>query len=181
MDALFFLPTKSWKNHPQKLLRVTQIHFFSLLPGLPKQPKQKKCVVSLEYAACFPSFIYSCSIGHILEHEFFCLGRLGSSGSKEKKWIWVFLSNFWWWFFQLFVSKKNLKFFWPQKVEKTTLKVAQKNSNPLFFLTAWAAQTAQTEEFMLQNLSYRTTVYRTGDLNKRQISQKIFRIRENML
>ena len=34
-----------------------------------------------------PSSIYSCSIGHILEHEFFCLGRFGSSGSKEKKWI----------------------------------------------------------------------------------------------
>ena len=29
--------------------------------------------------------MYSCSIGHILEHEFFCLDRLGSSGSKEKK------------------------------------------------------------------------------------------------
>ena len=27
---LFFLPTKSWKNHPQKLLRKTQIHFFFL-------------------------------------------------------------------------------------------------------------------------------------------------------
>ena len=26
------LPTKSWKNHPQKLLKKTQIHFFSLLP-----------------------------------------------------------------------------------------------------------------------------------------------------
>ena len=26
----FFLPTKSWKNHPQKLLRKTQIHFFPL-------------------------------------------------------------------------------------------------------------------------------------------------------
>ena len=32
-----------------------------------------------------PSFIYSWSISHILEHEFFCLGRLGSSGSKGKK------------------------------------------------------------------------------------------------
>ena len=32
-----------------------------------------------------PSSIYSWSIGHILEHEFFCLGRLGSSGSKGKK------------------------------------------------------------------------------------------------
>ena len=32
-----------------------------------------------------PSFIYSWSIGHILEHEFFYLGRLGSQGSKGKK------------------------------------------------------------------------------------------------
>ena len=38
----FFLPTKSWKNHPQKLLRKTQIHFFfPYCPELPKQPKQK--------------------------------------------------------------------------------------------------------------------------------------------
>ena len=26
----FFLPSKSWKNHPQKLLRIPQIHFFPL-------------------------------------------------------------------------------------------------------------------------------------------------------
>ena len=32
-----------------------------------------------------PSSIYSWSIGHILEHEFFCLGRLGCAGSKGKK------------------------------------------------------------------------------------------------
>ena len=37
----FLLTTKSWKNHPQKLLRIPQIHFFSLLPWLPKRPKQK--------------------------------------------------------------------------------------------------------------------------------------------
>ena len=37
-----FLPTKSWKNHPQKLLRKTQIHFFSLLPAQPNQPNQPK-------------------------------------------------------------------------------------------------------------------------------------------
>ena len=54
-----------------------------------------------------PSSIYSWSLSHILEHEFFCLSRLGSSGSKEIKWIWVFLSNFWGWFFQLFVVEKN--------------------------------------------------------------------------
>ena len=35
------MPTKSWKNHPKKLLRKTQIHFFSLLPAQPKRPKQK--------------------------------------------------------------------------------------------------------------------------------------------
>ena len=30
-----------WKNHPKKLLRIPQIHFFPLLPWLPKRPKQK--------------------------------------------------------------------------------------------------------------------------------------------
>jgi hypothetical protein len=29
-----------------------------------------------------PSFINSCSISHILDNEFFCLGRLGSFGKK---------------------------------------------------------------------------------------------------
>ena len=57
-----------------------------------------------------PSSIYSWSIiGHILEHEFLCLGRLGSSGSKEKKvhlsyseqLLRVFFFNFLW-------AKKNL-------------------------------------------------------------------------
>jgi hypothetical protein len=33
---------------------------------------------------CPSSNTYSWSISHILEHEFFCLGHLGSSGSKEK-------------------------------------------------------------------------------------------------
>ena len=33
-----------------------------------------------------------------------------------------------------------------------------------FFLTARAAQTAQTEEFMFQIVAYRPTVYRTGVL-----------------
>ena len=56
-----------------------------------------------------PSSIHSWSISHILEHEFFCLGRLDSSGSKEKKWIWVFLSNFWGWFFQILWAKKIFK------------------------------------------------------------------------
>ena len=37
------------------------------------------------YTALNPSSIYSWSIGHILEHDFFCLGHLGCAGSKEKK------------------------------------------------------------------------------------------------
>ena len=33
-----------------------------------------------------------------------------------------------------------------------------------FFFIPWAAQTAQTEEFMFQNVAYRPAVYRTGVL-----------------
>ena len=53
-------------------------------------------------------------------------------------------------------------FFALKKLKKPPSKVAQNNLNPLFFLTAWATQTAQTEEFMLQNVANRPTVYRTG-------------------
>ena len=51
-------------------------------------------------------------------------------------------------------------------MRKPLSKVAQNNSNPFFFLTAWAAQMAQTEEFMFQNMAYTTTVYRTGAVTK---------------
>jgi hypothetical protein len=37
-----------------------------------------------------------------------------------------------------------------KKLKKPPLKDAQKTSNPLVFLTALSAQTAQTEEFMFQ-------------------------------
>ena len=41
-NSIFFLPTKSWKKHHQKMLKKTQIYFFfSLLPAQPKWPKQK--------------------------------------------------------------------------------------------------------------------------------------------
>ena len=43
--------------------------------------------VNITYYSCGPISIYSWSISHILEHEFFCLGCLGSSGSKTKEWI----------------------------------------------------------------------------------------------
>ena len=54
---------------------------------------------------------------------------------------------------------KNFKFFLPKKHPQKLLRKTQIN---FFFLTAWAAQMAQTEEFMLQNVTYRTTVHRTG-------------------
>ena len=84
--------------------------------------------------------IYSWSIGHILEHEFFCLGW---AGSKEKKvdlsfsgqLLRVFFSTFWGqkkWFFFL---KTNLEFFsCAQKVEKNTLKSCSENLKSTFFL-----------------------------------------------
>ena len=56
---------------------------------------------------------------------------------------------------------KNL--FCPQKVEKTTIQSYSEFSIHFFSLTAWAAQTAQTEEFMFQNVAKRSTVSRTGD------------------
>ena len=60
-------------------------------------------------------------------------------------------------------SKKIQNFFAHKKLKKPPSKVAQKNSIPLFFsLLPWAAQTAQTKEFMFQTGAYRPTVYRTG-------------------
>ena len=53
-----------------------------------------------------------------------------------------------------------LNFFALKKLKKPPSKVAQKNSNPLF--SSLTAQTAQTEEFMFQNVAYRPTVYKTG-------------------
>ena len=37
----------------------------------------------------------------------------------KKRWIWVFLSNFWGWFFQLVVGKKRFKFFFENIVAST--------------------------------------------------------------
>ena len=58
--------------------------------------------------------------------------------------------------------RKKFNFFCPQKVEKTTLKSCSEKLKSTFFLTASSAQTAQTENFMFQNVAYRPTVYRTG-------------------
>jgi hypothetical protein len=51
-------------------------------------------------------------------------------------------------------SKKNSIFFCPQKVENNTLKSCPEKLKSIFFLTASSAQTAQTEEFMFQNVAY---------------------------
>ena len=42
----YFLPTKSRKKHPQKLLKKPQIHFFPHCPELPKRPKRPKLKIS---------------------------------------------------------------------------------------------------------------------------------------
>ena len=58
---------------------------------------------------------------------------------------------------------KFLIFFCPQKVEKPTLKsCSEKLKSTFFYLLPWAAQTVQTEKFMIQNVAYKPTVYRTG-------------------
>ena len=44
-------------------------------------------------------------------------------------------------------------------------KLLRKTQIHFFFLTVWAAKTTQTEEFMLQNVISRPTVYRTGVLS----------------
>ena len=53
------------------------------------------------------------------------------------------------------------QFFCPQKVEKNTLKTCSEKFKSTFCsLLPWAAQTAQTKEFMFQSVIYRPTVYR---------------------
>ena len=61
----------------------------------------------------------------------------------------------------IFLKKFQTVFLRTKSLKKLASKVAQKNTNPFFFLTAWAAQTA---EFMFQNVAYRPTVYRTGGM-----------------
>ena len=58
----------------------------------------------------------------------------------------------------IFFFFENVSFFTRQKLKKPPSNVAQKYSNLRFSLTAWAAQTAQTEESMLQNVARNTTV-----------------------
>ena len=69
---------------------------------------------------------------------------------------------------QWFEKKKVI--FSLKKLEKTNIKSCSENLKSTFFLTSWAAQTAQAEEFVFQNVTYRTTVYRAGTyMNKKKI------------
>ena len=51
---------------------------------------------------------------------------------RKRKWILVFLSNFWGWFFQLFMGKKNLNFL--KKYFNNRTKKLQKKS---FYIFVW--------------------------------------------
>ena len=81
------LPIKIWKSLVvSNLFRWTSSNKFTYLHIVTTTYSREETIVC--FLICFswlPSSIYSWSIGHILEHEFFCLSRLGSQGSKEKK------------------------------------------------------------------------------------------------
>jgi hypothetical protein len=68
-----------------------------------------------------PSSIYSWSIGHILEHKFFCLGHLGCAGSKGKKsgfeFFWATFEGGFFKFLRTNLKKKILKHF-SNRIEK---------------------------------------------------------------
>ena len=53
--------------------------------------------------------------------------------AQEKKWIWIFPSNFWGWFFQLFVNKKTFK----KTIVVSALKSCIKNFFNLFKNLFW--------------------------------------------
>ena len=52
--------------------------------------------------------------------------------------------------------------FLPTKSWKNHPKSCLETLKSTFFLNAWATQTAQTEEFMFQNVAYKPTAYKTG-------------------
>ena len=93
------------------------------------------CSISPNLSSHVAQFLYSWSISHILEHEFFCLGRLAAQGSKEKSGFEIFWATFESGFFQLFKGKKNLIFFW--KYFSVNTKKLHKMKLIFFFLKIW--------------------------------------------
>ena len=55
-----------------------------------------------------------------------------------------------------------LQYFQKKAHKNHPQKLLRKTQIHFFSLLPWAAQMAQTEEFMFQNVAYRPTVYRTG-------------------
>ena len=71
--------------------------------------------------------------------------------------------------------KKKFKFYFcPQKFEKSTLKSCSEILRFFSSLLSWAAQTAETEEFLSQNVAYTPTVYKTGILPMRSVRTPLF-------
>ena len=68
-------------------------------------------------------------------------------------------------------SKKNCLFFWPQKVEKTASKVAQKNSNPL--LSPYF-QHSPNGPNSVPKCGHRRNVCRTGTFETKGVPNKNF-------
>ena len=121
-------------------------------------------VISYHYPQCYIQWV--------------CIAPL-SITFRIKTWVVAYFFNFMW---AKKNSKKNtkaffcnflvlllkyflrkFKFFLPIKSWKNhPQKLLRKTKIHFLFLTAWAAQTVQTELFMFQNVAYRTTVYRTG-------------------
>ena len=63
---------------------------------------------------------------------------------------------------QLFSADATIFFLPTKSWTKHPQKLLWKTQIHFFFLLPWAVKTAQTEEFMFQNVAYRPTVYRTG-------------------
>ena len=104
---LFFEFLKPWKSHIVSALSILLCNenLNSFLTSV------RKLFMGGDYSWKYgnSSSIYGWSIGHTLEHEFFCLGRLGSSGSKGKRGF-----EFFWATFREFFStflQKELKIF----------------------------------------------------------------------
>ena len=68
----FFLPTKSWKNHPQKLLRIPQIHFFSLTFLTAQMARTE------EFLFQNVAFWLYIDLGPNLSKKFIQIGKIGS-------------------------------------------------------------------------------------------------------
>ena len=89
-----FLPTKSWKNHHQKLLRKPQIHFFSLLPWAAQMAQREEfCFQKMAYRIT----VYSSGLKRILcIYLKLTLCDLLLDSYYTYSFYYTYCSNFWW-------------------------------------------------------------------------------------